>query len=267
VPLEQPTHAQAALAAHLSEEEKQHMQALRRPDLRSRYAVAHGALRVLLGRYLGVAPRLCRYATGPRGKPMLAGAYPAMAGDDASAPGARTGPGSEATLHFNMSHAGTQALIAVARGVEVGVDIEQRRDMDDMAGVARTILSHADLDLWLALPEAQRVQAFYAIWTRKEAVSKAAGTGLYMDFPGLSVEFRPGRPAAVRRIEAAFGKPGEWLLAELDCAPGYSAALAARIPALRISQHTARMGEDGTADVDADADADATASSDPAPPV
>jgi len=239
VELDQSPDVQAALAEHLSEDERRHMQALRLPRLRSHYAVAHGALRVLLGRYLGIEPRLCRYATGPRGKPMLAETCPAPAAG-----------GAASALHFNMSHAGTQALIAIARSVEIGVDIELRRDMDDMAGVARTVLSQADLDLWLALPEAQRVTAFYAFWTRKEAVSKAAGTGLYMDFPGLSVEFRPGCPAAVRRIDAAFGKPREWLLAELDCAPGYNAALAARTPALHISLHEARIDEDGAANSD-----------------
>jgi 4'-phosphopantetheinyl transferase len=251
VELEQPAHVQAALAAHLSEDERQHMQALRLPALRSRYAVAHGALRVLLGRYLGMAPKLCRYATGPRGKPMLAAPCPGPAGRSAHEPGSR--PGTGPALHFNMAHSGTQALVAVARGIEMGVDIELRRDMDDMAGVARSILSRADLGLWLALPEAQRPAAFYAIWTRKEAVSKAAGTGLYMDFPGLSVEFRPQRPAAVRRIDADFGKPEEWLLAELECAPGYSAALAARTPALRISRHTARIDDGAVADINSTA--------------
>lgn len=251
VELEQPAHVQAALAAHLSEDELQHMRALRLPALRSRYAVAHGALRVLLGRYLGVAPRLCRYAVGPHGKPMLAGLCRDAAGGSTAGSGANPGSGlcPGPALHFNMAHSSTQALIAVARGAEVGVDIEVRRDMDDMAGVARSILSRADLDSWLALPEAQRPAAFYAIWTRKEAVAKAAGTGLYMGFPGLSVEFRPGRPAAVRRIDADFGKPGEWLLAELDCAPGYSAALAARTPALRISLHTARIDDDAVAGI------------------
>jgi 4'-phosphopantetheinyl transferase len=184
---------------------------------------------------------------------MLAAPCPGPAGGSAHEPGFRpdTGP----TLHFNMAHSGTQALIAVAYGVEVGVDIELRRDMHDMATVARSILSRADLDLWLALPEAQRPKAFYAIWTRKEAVSKAAGTGLYMDFPGLSVEFRPQRQASVRRIDADFGKPEEWLLAELECAPGYSAALAARTPALRISLHTACIGGRTTTDADTVIDA------------
>lgn len=87
VELEQPAHVQAVLAAHLSEDERQYMQALRLPALRSHYAVAHGALRVLLGRYLGVAPKLCRYATGPRGKPMLAAPCPGPAGGSAHEPG------------------------------------------------------------------------------------------------------------------------------------------------------------------------------------
>lgn len=222
VALEQAADAQAALQRHLSADELQHLAALRLPALRRQYAVTRGALRLLLGRYLDMPPALCRYTTGRYGKPALI--EPRLG------------------LHFNVAHSGGQALIAITRGTELGVDIELQRPLDDMAGLARSILSAADLERWLGLPQAQRQQAFYAIWTRKEAVAKAAGLGLSMDFPGLSVEFGPRRPAAVRGIDNAFGQPSEWLLADLQCPPGYSAALAARAQALRISLYAAPDG-------------------------
>lgn len=64
------------------------------------------ALRVILGRYLGLPADELRFETGSHGKPRLA------------AP--------EGELEFNLSHSGSLALVAVARR-EVGVDVERIR--------------------------------------------------------------------------------------------------------------------------------------------
>src|SRR6185436_5816324 len=72
---------------------------------RRRFVTAHAWVRVVLGRCLDCRPETVRFETGPRGKPHLA--------DTA------------VDLRFNLSHAGERALLAVTRGLEVGVDIEQ----------------------------------------------------------------------------------------------------------------------------------------------
>lgn len=68
---------------------------------------SRGALREILGRYLGLPASELRFETNRHGKPRLA----ALAGEKPT---------------FNLSHSGSLALVAVA-GREVGVDVERIR--------------------------------------------------------------------------------------------------------------------------------------------
>ncbi|MFD3991543.1 4'-phosphopantetheinyl transferase family protein [Streptomyces sp. NPDC058548] len=92
-------------------------------------------------------------------------------------PGGRprlTGPA--ARLHVSVSHSPGARAVALA-GTPVGVDIETVRPLPALA-LARRWLAPADAD-WLGrLPAADRVPAFYWLWTQKEAVGKAHGHGL-----------------------------------------------------------------------------------------
>lgn len=72
---------------------------------RDRFVAGRGALRVLLASYCDTRPELLRFGYGPQGKPGLADA--------------------ESPLRFNVAHSGDLAIIAVAHGREVGVDIER----------------------------------------------------------------------------------------------------------------------------------------------
>src|SRR5438477_256189 len=73
------------------------------------FIIARGVLRILLGRYLDVAPTAVRFRYNPFGKPALA----QDSGADA--------------LHFNVSHTDGVALYAVARRRRVGLDLERIR--------------------------------------------------------------------------------------------------------------------------------------------
>ena len=69
---------------------------------------ARGVLRLILSRYMGVAPDTLKFQLGPHGKPFLA--FP-------------TTPG----YRFNVSHSQRHALYAVTLDREVGIDIEYHR--------------------------------------------------------------------------------------------------------------------------------------------
>lgn len=222
--LDQPLAVLSALEQVLSEEERRRAAAFRLPAPRQQFIVARGALRTLLGRYLDTPPAHCAFNVNDFGKPFL-----------------RT---PSVDLRFNVAHSGAQALIAVARAVEVGVDIEIHRPLGDSHGLARTILSPADLARWQQLPEAIRMAAFYSIWTRKEAVAKAVGQGLSMEFTAMEVSFEPNQPAELLRIAAPWGEPRDWTLRTLATVAGYSAALAARTSHLRISQRRLGTGRE-----------------------
>lgn len=69
-------------------------------------------------------------------------------------------------------------VVAVSNGVGIGVDVERVVAGFDWRQVARTALSSGERSLLDALDDDSAVRAFYGIWTRKEAVSKASGRGI-----------------------------------------------------------------------------------------
>jgi 4'-phosphopantetheinyl transferase len=146
------------------------------------WTVARGALRSLLGARLGVAPADVRLAAGPHGKPEIPGE----------------------SLRFNVSHTRSLAVIALASGFEVGVDVERldRRS----AAVLRTLTAAESAAL--AAADGDRHVELLRVWCRKEALAKAIGGGLGWEplrfdttapgpFSLTDVAVRPGHVAAL----------------------------------------------------------------------
>lgn len=92
----------------------------------------------------------------------------------------------ESALNFNVSHSGDWVVLAAWRGGEVGVDVEQYRQFD-YGDLAHRCFSPKEKTHWANLPDSQRGDAFYRLWTRKEAYVKAVGTGLDTDLQSFSV--------------------------------------------------------------------------------
>jgi phosphopantetheinyl transferase len=82
-------------------------------------------------------------------------------------------------LRFNLSHSGGLVLIAVCRDREVGVDVQRMRRRGR-----------------------ERPPEFYAEWTKREAIAKCHGVGLWAPLPDAPVAvcelaIEPGYAAAV----------------------------------------------------------------------
>jgi 4'-phosphopantetheinyl transferase len=170
---------------------------------RQRYVAAHGHLRAVLAELTGTAPAALVLAADPRGKPALA---------------SPRGTG----LEFNLSHSGELVLVATARDLPVGIDVEQARALDDDAALAARILAAEELARWQALEVPARPAFLLAAWARKEALLKAAGLGLAREPAELTL--RPARPG---RWAAELDGTG-WSVHELAVPRGYHAAVAAR---------------------------------------
>lgn len=170
VNLDVPAATQARFYASLATDERDRSARFRFEQDRRRFVVARGALREVLGRNLGVPPDQIRFAYSTFGKPALSAEF-----------GSR--------LKFNLSHSGDLALIVVADGADVGVDVEQLREGD-----------YSELAQEMGLP----TDAFFEGWTKREAYVKARGDGL----PDGPVEFS-----------------GDWSFFELNPAPGYVGAV------------------------------------------
>ncbi len=153
----------------LSPPELQRLERFRFMDHRRRFQIGHGALRVILGGYLGQPPETVAFVHGPRGKPYLA-----------HAPAGSAGP------FFNVSHSGKLALVGVAN-TELGLDLEKIRHLESLNEIARRHFSESEFTALDALPGDARQLAFYRCWTRKEAYIKALGEGLSMPLDTFDV--------------------------------------------------------------------------------
>jgi 4'-phosphopantetheinyl transferase len=154
---------------------------------RRRFVVAHGVLRTLLGRYLGIPAGAVRFVYNAFGKPELS---PELGG-----------------LQFSLSHSADLALIAIAADAEVGVDVELIREQSDWAEIARYSFSAAEVDRLNRVPSHRSAEAFFKSWTKHEAYVKARGEGLAIPSP------------------VDLDRTRRWSLYTLQPAPGYIGAL------------------------------------------
>lgn len=79
--------------------------------------------------------------------------------------------------HISLSHGRGFAAVAMTRAGPVGVDVEAVRPLPALRLARRWFTSEEAA--WLhALPECRRPAAYFWLWTHKEAMGKALGTGL-----------------------------------------------------------------------------------------
>lgn len=206
--LDPPASVVERLERTLATDERERAGRFRFSRHRSHFIAARGMLRAILGLYLEAEPAALYFQYGPRGKPGLAG------------------DGDDGTLRFNLSHSGELALYAVARGRELGIDVEQIRSDRSDESIARRFFSPSEVEALLALPEGERRDAFFRCWTRKEAYIKARGDGLSLALDQFDVSLAPGEPATLLRTRQDAADAARWSLRDLPAGPGYAAALA-----------------------------------------
>ncbi|MDR5873400.1 4'-phosphopantetheinyl transferase family protein [Vreelandella gomseomensis] len=146
----------------LSRAEWQRAQQFRHHADAIRAMATRAALRRLLSEYTGIAPEKLVFTQNAYGKPELENAE---------------GPA------FNVSHSGHVALIALAPGGAVGVDIERRRPEDELAPLHGLVLSPSEQRDHISganLPFMER-------WVVKEAVLKTLGLGITDHLQSLSI--------------------------------------------------------------------------------
>lgn len=206
------------LARLLCPDEADRAGRFRSEDARRAYVVARGRLRQLLAAILGRPPDGVRLTVAAGGKPGLAG------------------PNAE-RLRFSLAHSGVLMLCALALDDEVGVDVEQVRDDVDIAEVARRFLAAEEARSLLALAPTVQREAFFACWTRKEAVLKATGEGFTRALGSFVVAVHPVH-AAVLWADPTLGGSGEWSLLSVPLPPGYQGAVALRRPGASLRAWT-----------------------------
>ena len=179
----------------LSRAEWQRAQRLRRHADVVRAVATRAALRRLLSAHTGIAPEKLVFTQSAYGKPALENA-------DGAA--------------FNVSHSGNVALIALAPGGAVGVDIERCRPEAELAPLQGLVLSPSE-QLDHALPFMER-------WVVKEAVLKALGLGIADHLRSLSITSSLGPPDTYH-LEHSLPVSSPLQAWPLPAPSGYAAAL------------------------------------------
>ena len=174
-----------------------------------RFALARAAVRSILGGYSGTRSRDLRFDYSRFGKPSLAN----VARD----------------IRFNVAHSSDLAMLAVALGGEVGIDLEKIRTEVETDKLAERFFSPQERESLRAIPKQNRVSAFFRCWSCKEAFLKAEGLGLSRSLESFDVEVNPEHPARILSTRPDPEAAGRWSLHDLPTQRDYAAAMAAQV--------------------------------------
>ena len=195
----------------LDDAERAQLSRVASPELARRYAVAHGAVREVLGALVSAGPAGLRYRTGQWGKPELDG-YPGV--------------------HHNLSHSDELALLAVSADQAVGVDVERLRPSLRGRALADRYFLPAEARAVARRPAADQPWWYQRFWTRKEACGKVYGVPLVVALRfgvhGQTVPPPVGgdRGRAAELVGAAPSQRSPCRLVDVTTEPGYLAAVA-----------------------------------------
>jgi 4'-phosphopantetheinyl transferase len=211
--LMRPAVAVSELAEPLTATEHERARRFHFEKHRRRFLVRRGLLRRLLGSYLDREPSAVEFVYGEREKPFVAG-------EQHREPSAR--------LEFNLSDSEDLAVYAVARGAEIGVDVEILRPMEDALSISESYFSERERDSLRSVPAELRNETFFNCWTRKEAYLKAIGEGLAEPLDSFSVTLVPGEEARFLDFRNTAEDPQSWSLVHLRPTASSVGALALR---------------------------------------
>jgi 4'-phosphopantetheinyl transferase len=162
-----------------------------------RFVLNRGMLRVILGKYLDIEPGAVEFTYGVNGKPRLAESF------------------TSGNLHFNLSHSGGIALVAVTKDQRVVVDVERMKLRPDFTELSKRVLTNREHEKLTNSMYASQRKIFYRFWVRKESYLKGTGAGL--SFPVYDVDvsitsYRTDQPVTIPIVN---GQPVPWRIFDL----------------------------------------------------
>ena len=195
----------------LGHEERRRAEQFATAPLCKTYAFAHTMLRLVLAPYAGCRPADLRFRTSSHGKPFLANAN---------------------GVSFSLSHTADSVAIAIARDLELGIDIEAVSPVTDRDKLVEGFFSPAEWADYQSLPRHEQEVLFFHLWSRKEAFVKGLGLGLSYPLDAFTV--------GVRIPVTLVGEgTSSWSLRHLDPGPGLVGALA--LNGAGVAVHGARL--------------------------
>ena len=197
-----------SFAAILSKDERLRADRFRFPQHRRRFIAARGILRKILASYLNLPSKSLQFAYGDRGKPKLL----------------------DCTLQFNISHSQELALYGVTCERKIGIDLEYLKTTTDFKKIARRFFAPRETEYIECLSEKKQKQAFFQLWTAKEAYLKATGEGLTGSLDKIEIFITPELSAKLLAIEGNTFAATKWSIISFIPATNYVATLAIDTP-------------------------------------
>lgn len=194
----------ADFAPLLSLFEQQQAKRFYRLQDRQAYTVTHGICRLILSRYLKKPAQRIQIEQAPHGKPLL---------------------NSATDLHFNLTHSGSKALVAVGR-CPLGIDMEWMKPDLPFDELVPQFMSPQEQECFATLSLEQKRIAFYLCWTRKEAYVKAIGQGLSYPIRQVTFSFDPAVVHFTDEANPSFIQ--EWSLYSLPTVDSYTQAVVSK---------------------------------------
>ena len=205
----------------LSGSERERANRLRFESDRSTFIMTRGHLRKLLGSYLDKEPKELEIDYGKYGKPYL------------------RKESNPQNINFNLSHTKGASIYAITKGREIGIDIELLRRVTKADKIIERFYSDEEKAYYRNSLRGENLEAFFTLWCRREAYSKALGRGLNLPQGEIDISFvtkeTKGRKDSVKY--SAIG------LYDLTFESGFFSCLAVSGSSPEISYHDIEQGE------------------------
>ena len=208
----------------LTRDEHERAERIQDAHARVTFLAARVALRLALADRTGVEPCDLEISLTEQGKPYLV-------------------RGSEFGIDFNLSHCDDLIVIVITDGAAVGVDVEAVKPLQDIAGMAAGIMTDREKLAFDELPEVSKPSAFLRVWTRKEAVLKAAGAGFTIEPRTVHV----GSDDAEEGTALLDRAPGQYRFCDIDVGERHKVALSVAGVSQIVVNHVRRNLHTGNA--------------------
>ncbi len=160
----------------LSEAEKEKANKYVQDIHRVRYQRGRSWIRKILAEYVGVSGSELNIQEQERGKPFI----------------------ENHAIEFNLSHSENLAVLAVTHDQQVGIDIEHLSRLIELEELSKIHFLEPELN-WLAgFSGKEKQQAFFWLWTAKEARMKITGEGFALPSTEIEVLCEAGLPVAYK---------------------------------------------------------------------
>jgi 4'-phosphopantetheinyl transferase len=192
----------STLYSLLNKEEQQRAARYHFERDQKRFIAARGLLRYILSTYLNKAAADILFQYGPQGKPYVA----------------------DTALQFNVSHSDDRIVIGIGNHHPLGVDVEHMTRIVEMADIATRFFTTNEAQQINALSGDAQRRAFFNVWTRKEALLKAIGSGLSLSLQACEVSVSEEELSTVLACNAPSFDKHDWQVHSRALTDDYLAA-------------------------------------------